>query len=150
MWYGGPTLSIRLRRAAKYDWLLAAILGFLAAIGAALFLFLLSPHVESSTPLQVSISADSTNPQVNQQVNISVSISNAPSGYSPSYRWQLKKGDGAWFAQGTGSTLSFLANRAETWDFRVTVSYGNGASATRTRSPSVGPAHLHLQLHLQG
>ena len=127
MRYGGATL---LPRAAKHDWLLAAVLGFLAAIGAAFFLFLLSPHVESSTPLQVSISADSTNPQVNQQVTISSSISNAPSGYSPSYRWELKKGDGAWFAQGTRSTLSFLANRAETWSFRVTVSYGNGESAT--------------------
>ena len=127
MSFDRPASELKLSLAAKLVRLspLAVAASFVLLV-----LFVISFNVESSTPLQVSISADSTNPQVNQQVTISPSISNAPSGLSPSYRWELKKGDGAWFAQGTGSTLSFLANRAETWDFRVTVSYGNGDSAT--------------------
>ena len=42
---------------------------------------------------------------------------------------QLSNG-GDWHSHGTGSTLSYLTARAESWSFRVTVTYGSGDSAT--------------------
>ena len=36
----------------------------------------------------------------------------------------------SWFSHGTGSTFSYLADRPEAWSFRVTVTYGSGASVT--------------------
>ena len=48
MIYGGATSDNLLRWIAKNDWLLALVLGFLAAIGAAFFLFFLSSNVEAT------------------------------------------------------------------------------------------------------
>ena len=83
----------------------------------------------ASGELQVSISASSLTPLVNQPVKLTPMISNAPSDSSPSYSWALDDGEG-WFSYGTGSTFSYLTNRPEAWSFRVTVTYGSGASVT--------------------
>ena len=87
----------------------------------------------TSTPapgtLLVSVSASSVTPPVNQSVSLTAAVSNAPAGSDPSYAWELSNG-GNWSSHGTGPTLSYLSNRAESWSFRVTVAYGSGVSAT--------------------
>ena len=79
--------------------------------------------------LQVSIAASTLTPQVNQAVKLSAMVSNAPLDSGPSYRWALYDGV-SWFSQGRGATFSYLAGRPEAWSFRVTVTYGSGASVT--------------------
>ena len=88
-----------------------------------------STPVSTTGELQVSISASSLTPLVNQPVTLTPMISNAPSDSSPSYSWALDAGEG-WFSYGTSSTFSYLTNRPEAWSFRVTVTYGSGASVT--------------------
>ena len=88
-----------------------------------------STPVSTTGELQVSIAASTVNPLVNQPVKLTPMISNAPSDSSPSYKWALDDGEG-WFSYGTGSTFSYLTNRPEAWSFRVTVTYGSGASVT--------------------
>ena len=85
--------------------------------------------VPTTGELQVSIAASSVTPLVNQAVTLTATVSNAPSDSGPSYSWALNYG-GDWFSQGTGSTFSYLANRPEAWSFKVTVTYGSGASVT--------------------
>ena len=80
-------------------------------------------------PLQVSVAANPANPRVDEATELSAVISNAPEGETPSYNWEAG-GDGEWQSYGSRSTLRFLADRPESWTFRVTVSYDSGASAT--------------------
>ena len=80
-------------------------------------------------PLQVSITASPANPQVGEAVTLSPAISNAPSDGGPSYSWHLEF-DGSWSAWGTDPTFSYIGWGAESQAFRVTVTYGSGASAT--------------------
>ncbi|MYA61150.1 MAG: hypothetical protein F4X94_01025, partial [Dehalococcoidia bacterium] len=101
--------------------------------------------------LQVSVTASSDTLPVNQSVSLTTAVSNPPAGSEPSYVWELSNG-GDWFSHGTGSTLSYLAGRAESWSFRVTVTYGSGDSATSgpltvtwvdiTSTPTATPAPL--------
>ena len=86
-----------------------------------------STHVPGA--LLVSVSASSSTLPVNQSVSLTAAVSNAPAGSDPSYAWELSSG-GDWSSHGTGPTLSYLSNRAESWSFRVTVTYGSGLSAT--------------------
>ena len=79
--------------------------------------------------LQVSVSASTVTPLINQAVTLRATVSNAPSDSNPSYRWAMHDGE-SWFSHGTGSTFSYLADRPEAWSFRVTVTYGSGASVT--------------------
>ena len=79
--------------------------------------------------LQVSITASPAYVRIGEAVNLTASIANAPSDSSPSYNWEIET-DGDWSSFGTNSTLSFLADKAESWTFRLTVSYGSGDSAT--------------------
>ena len=79
--------------------------------------------------LRVSVTASTVTPLVNRPVTLTASVANAPSGFEASYGWELSRGSG-WYSHGSGSTLTYLAARPESWSFRVTVSYGSGASAT--------------------
>ena len=129
-----------------------------AAAFVLLVLFVLSFNVESSgdtttDSLQVAINASPANPIPGQTVTLSASISNPPSGYSPSYKWEMNLG--GWDSFGTGTTFKYRAYGSETWDFRVTVSYGNGDSATDSitvswisllTTPSVTPGDTALLL----
>ena len=90
-----------------------------------------SPPTSTPAPgtLQVSVTASSATLYVNRSVSLAATVSNPPAGYEPSYQWELSNG-GGWHSHGTGSTLSYLTARAESWSFRVTVTYGSGDSAT--------------------
>ncbi|MYC31126.1 MAG: hypothetical protein F4X65_13730 [Chloroflexi bacterium] len=79
--------------------------------------------------LHVAVSASPSSPAVNQATQLSAVISNPPEGESPSYSWEVETG-GAWSSFGRQATWSFMADRLESWTFRLTVSYGNGDSAT--------------------
>ena len=89
-----------------------------------------SASVQGATPpLQVSITASPASPLVGQAVTLSANISNAPSGSGPSYNWELDLG-GSWHSFGSGPTFSYLIAQPESQAFRVTVTYGSGASAS--------------------
>ena len=79
--------------------------------------------------LHVSIEASAVYARIGETVNLTPSIANAPSDSGPSYNWEIET-DGDWSSFGTNSTLSFLADKVESWTFRLTVSYGSGDSAT--------------------
>ena len=88
-----------------------------------------TPPPTASGELRVSVTASSATVPANQSVSLAAAVSNPPAGYEPSYQWELSNG-GDWHSHGTRSTLSYLAVRAESWSFRVTVTYGSGDSAT--------------------
>ena len=79
--------------------------------------------------LQVSIAASPAHARIGESVNLTASIANAPSDSNPSYNWEIET-NGEWSSFGKNPTLSFLADKAESWTFRLTVSYGSGDSAT--------------------
>ena len=81
-----------------------------------------------STDLAVSITAFPTSPAVGQAVSMAASISNAPSGGVPSYKWEMDFG--YWLVMGSSAAFSYMAEVPETWNIRVTVSYGSGETAT--------------------
>ena len=101
----------------------------MALVLAALGVPLASPSVVAQQPVQVSIAASPANPLVGQAVTLFATVSNAPAGPGPSYGWQMNEGSG-WITWGGGANFSYLAARPEIWAFRVTVTYGSGASAT--------------------
>ena len=78
--------------------------------------------------LAVSASASATTVEVGNAVTLSAQITGAPEG-APSYKWEMDLG-GGWFTFSTDATGSYLTSAPETVPFRVTVSYGSGASAT--------------------
>ena len=87
------------------------------------------PTLEPTTePLQVSISASATVAPVQEAVILTAIITDPPADDEPSYQWELDLGD--WHSAGTDSTLSYLTSATESQTFRVTVTYGTGASAT--------------------
>ena len=88
-----------------------------------------TPEPEDSARLQVSVAASPANPRVNTAVRLSAVIANAPEGETPAYDWEAG-GEGEWQSYSSRATLSYLADQPESWTFRVTVSYGNGDSAT--------------------
>ena len=81
-------------------------------------------------PLHVAVAASPSIPAVNQTTHLNAVISNPPEGESPSYSWEVETGGGEWSSFGKQATWSFMAAKVESWSFRVTVSYGNGDSAT--------------------
>ena len=85
---------------------------------------------DGGTPpaLAVSASASATTVPVGEAVTLSAQITGAPEG-APSYKWEMDLG-GGWFTFSTNATGSYLTSGVETVPFRVTVSYGSGASAT--------------------
>ena len=89
-----------------------------------------TPTPEPTPDLQVSIAADATELEVNEEVTLSAVFTNAPADSSPTYRWQLDLGGGSWHSSGTEATFSYLQSNAASTAFRVAVSYGSGASAT--------------------
>ena len=88
------------------------------------------PTTDPASELQVSITADATELEVNEQVTLTAVITDAPAGSSPSYQWQLDLGGGNWHSVGTEATFSYLQSNAAPTAFRVTVNYGSEASAT--------------------
>ena len=85
---------------------------------------------EPTPELQVSIAADATELEVNEEVTLAAVFTNAPADSSPTYRWQLDLGGGSWHSSGTEATFSYLQSNAASTAFRVAVTYGSGASAT--------------------
>ena len=81
------------------------------------------------SPLQITVSADTTNPPANQPVNLTATLHNGPDGLQPSFYWELGF-SGVWVKQGSGSTLRYLGSAGETVDFRATATYSNGTSLT--------------------
>ena len=88
------------------------------------------PESESPAQLKVSIAASPAAPAVASSVKLPVTISNAPSGQSPSYQWQMRLGNGEWINASTRSDLSYYTEKAETISFQLTVTYGSAGSAT--------------------
>ncbi len=88
------------------------------------------PTPEPAPAFQVSITAASTEIDVEEEVTLTAVITNAPSGQAPRYQWQLDLGGGSWYSSGTGVTFSYLQSNAGSTAFRVTVTYGSGASTT--------------------
>ena len=81
------------------------------------------------TGLQVSISANPVSPQVNESTTLTATIANAPSGGTASYSWEIGFG-GAWYSYGSGPTFRYGNGKAESLNFRLTISYDSGESAT--------------------
>ena len=80
-------------------------------------------------PLSVAVAASATTVPVGEAVNLSAAITGAPAG-SPTYRWEISHGSGAWVAISAQAAPAYAASSAETTSFRVSVSYGSGESAT--------------------
>ncbi len=87
------------------------------------------PTTEPASELQVSITADATELEVNGEVTLSAVIANAPPGSGPKYQWEADLGF-TWLSAGTGTTLSYITSIAESQAFRVTVTYDSGTSVT--------------------
>ncbi len=79
--------------------------------------------------LWVSITASPANPELDEATKLQTVISNAPSGETPSYQWEMELA-GTWQVFGRNTTFSYLVNRHLTQAFRVTVTYDNGDAAT--------------------
>ena len=88
------------------------------------------PTPEPAPGFRVSVAADATELKVNEEVALTAVITNAPSDQDPEYKWQLDLGGGSWYSAGTEATFSYLQNNAGSTNFRVTVTYGSGDSAT--------------------
>ena len=87
--------------------------------------------------LAVAVSAAAEVP-VREQLILSADITGAPAGV-PGYRWEMSYGGGWWFTLDSSATASYLASSPETVQFRVTVWYPTGESAT---SPTASVAFV--------
>ena len=85
---------------------------------------------QDSRELQVWVTADPVNPEVNKSTRLTATIADPPSGGEAEYDWEGSLEGGEWYSHGSSSSLSWLTGQAETWAFRVTVSYGSGETAT--------------------
>ena len=108
---------------------LTALLLVFAAI-LALTLAGTGPAGAQDNSLSVSITASPLNPQAEERVDFSVTISNPPAGETPSYHWELHSGNEKWMTAGRRSTFSFVSANPGSTTFRVKVSYDTGDSAT--------------------
>ena len=93
-----------------------------------------APAVESLA-VAVSAAAEVT---VGQAATLSADITGAPAG-TPGYRWEMSYGGSWWFTLDSSATASYLASSPETVQFRVTVWYPSGESAT---SPTASVAFV--------
>ncbi len=75
---------------------------------------------------KASITVSDDSPDKGDSVTLTVSVTDAPTGVTPSYGWQEKAGS-TWsnLSSGTTSTYSTIASEAAVRTFRVTVTYGN-------------------------
>ena len=80
--------------------------------------------------LQVSITANPINPEVNEPTTLTARIANPPSSETPAYDWQMDFGGGEWYSLGSNSTFSYGNGKSETLGFRLRVRYATGESAT--------------------
>ena len=55
-------------------------------------------------------------------------VDNAPAGLVPVFTWEMNVS--GWFTVRTAPEFSYAGNRDEAWDYRVTVTYPNGDTAT--------------------
>ena len=89
------------------------------------------PATTTTVPvsLSVAVSASATEVTVGEAVSLSAAVTGAPGGQSPAYRWEMDYGGGGWFTVDTSAVFSYIGSSPESPRFRVTVSYGSGASA---------------------
>lgn len=80
-------------------------------------------------PLQVAVTSTPAWPLVGQPVALRADITNSPSKSGPSYRWEMDIEDD-WHLVDTRPSFSTLSGSVASVRFRVTVTYGSGASAT--------------------
>ena len=75
---------------------------------------------------KASISVSDDSPDKGDSVRLTVNVTNAPRGVTPSYSWQEKAGS-TWsnLSSQTTTTYSAVSNEAAVRTFRVTVTYGN-------------------------
>ena len=88
------------------------------------------PEVETEPAgsLAVAVVADPANPAPGQRVTMTAEVSNAPAGPDPFYTWEMDVS--GWFPVGREASFSYAGNRGEAWNYRVTVVYPNGETAT--------------------
>ena len=66
---------------------------------------------------------------MNESTRLTATIANPPPEGGPEYNWEGSLEGGEWHSYGSNSSLSWLTGQAETWAFRVTVSYDGGETA---------------------
>ena len=106
----------------------AVLLLILVAVAAAIWAGTSPAGAQDSGELQVSVTADPANPEVNESTRLTATIANPPSAATPSYDWEIDFG-GTWYSYGSGPTFQYGNGKAETLSFRVTVSYDSGETA---------------------
>ena len=88
---------------------------------------------QTPLPLQVSVTAhgETTNPRAGEAIKLRAVITNAPSGETPAYQWELYL-DGNWqpSLSESGANFPIAVGSPGPVEFRVTVSYESGPSAT--------------------
>lgn len=84
--------------------------------------------VPEPVSVSVSVTASPAVPRPGQPVTLTAVVSDAPSGAAPSHVWEMDAG--GWFPVGWSESFSYMAVGAESWTFRVTVSWESGESAT--------------------
>ena len=107
----------------------AVLLLILVAVSAAIWAGISPAGAQDSGELQVSVTADPADPEVNESTALSATIANSPSEEAPAYNWEINFG-GAWYSFGDRSTFRYGNGKAETLHFRLTISYDSGESAT--------------------
>ena len=112
----------------------AVLLLILVAVSAAIWAGTGPAGAQDGGELRVSATADPANPEVNESTRLTATIANPPSEGEPEYDWEGSLEGGEWYSYGSGSSLSWLTGEAETWAFRVSVSYDSGE---RARSEAV-------------
>ena len=123
-----PTLSPFPRRWPPFY--AAVLLLILVAVSAAVWAGTSIAGAQDSGELQVSVTADPANPEVNESTRLTATIANPPSEGDPEYDWEGSLEGGEWYSFGSNSSLSWLTGKSETWAFRVKVSYDSGETAT--------------------
>ena len=115
---------------AKYPPALIPALAVAALVAlAALLLGGAAARAQGDDGLQVSITANPVDPQVSEATTLTATIANPPSEETPEYDWEIDFGSG-WHSVSSGSAFRYGNAKAETLDFRVTVSYDSGETAT--------------------
>ena len=107
----------------------AVLLLFLVAVSAAIWAGTGPAGAQDGGELRVSVTADPANPEVNESTRLTATIANPPSAGGPEYDWEGSLEGGEWHSYGSSASLSWLTGEAETWAFRVTVSYASGETA---------------------
>ena len=107
----------------------AVLLLILIVVSAAIWAGTSPAGAQDSGELRVSATADPANPETNESTRLTATIANPPSEGEPAYDWEGSLEGGEWYSYGNKASLSWLTGQAETWAFRVTVSYDSGETA---------------------